>query len=74
MFSTKEQIQELNEELGEMELWDYMRSKEDLEEVIEKRGLYNKSVGEKPSDVLDTFVQHMKEEQAQMYWQNKLDI
>lgn len=74
MFSTKEQIQELNEELGEMELWDYMRSKDDLEEVIEKRGLYNKSVGEKPSDVLDTFVQHMKEEQAQMYWQNKLDI
>lgn len=74
MFSTKEQIQELNEELGEMELWEYMRSKDDLEEVIEKRGLYNKSVGEKPSDVLDTFVQHMKEEQAQMYWQNKLDI
>lgn len=74
MIDTKEQIQELNDELGEMEVWEYMRSKDDLEQVIEKRGLYNKSVGEKPSDVLDTFVQHMKEEQAQMYWQDKLDI
>ena len=74
MIDTKEQIQELNDELGEMEVWEYMRSKNDLEQVIEKRGLYNKSVGEKPSDVLDTFVQHMKEEQAQMYWQDKLDI
>tara|TARA_R110001592_G_scaffold113550_2_gene312775 strand:+ start:15954 stop:16178 length:225 start_codon:yes stop_codon:yes gene_type:complete len=74
MIDTKEQIQELNAELGELELWEYMRSKNDLEQVIEKRGLYNKSVGEKPSDVLDTFVQHMKEEQAQMYWQDKLDI
>ncbi len=74
MIDTKEQLQELNAELGELEVWEYMRSKDDLEQVIEKRGLYNKSVGEKPSDVLDTFVQHMKEEQAQMYWQDKLDI
>jgi len=74
MIDTKEQLQELNDELGEIEVWEYMRSKEDLEQVIEKRGLYNKSVGEKPSDVLDTFVQHMRDEQAQMYWQDKLDI
>ena len=74
MIDTKEQIQELNDELGEMEVWEYMRSKDDLEQVIEKRGLYNKSIGEKPSDVLDTFVQHMKEEQAQMYWQDKLEV
>lgn len=74
MLDTKEQIQELNAELGEMEVWEYMRCKEDLEEVIEKRELYNKNIGEKPSDVLDAFVQHMRDEQTQMYWQNKLDI
>ena len=74
MFYNKEQLQELNDELGEMEVWEYMRSKDDLEQVIEKRGLYNKTLGEKPSDVLDTFVQHMKDEQAQMYWQNKSEV
>lgn len=74
MLDTKEQIQELNEELGEIDVWDYMRSKEDLEKLIEKRGLYNKSLGEKPSDVLDAFVQHIKDEQATMYWQTKLGV
>lgn len=74
MIDTKEQLQELNAELGEMEVWEYMRSKDDLEQVILKRGLYNKNIGEKPSDVLDTFVQHMRDEQAQMYWQDKLEV
>jgi len=74
MFYNKEQLQELNDELGEMEVWEYMRSKNDLEQVIEKRGLYNKTLNEKPSDVLHAFVQHIRDEQAQMYWQDKLDI
>ena len=37
MIDTKEQLQELNAELGELEVWEYMRSKDDLEQVIEKR-------------------------------------
>ena len=74
MIETKEQLQELNAELGELEVWEYMRSKDNLEQVIEKRGLYNKTLGEKPSDVLDTFVQHIRDEQAQMYWQDKLEV
>tara|TARA_R110002050_G_scaffold254585_1_gene393103 strand:- start:420 stop:644 length:225 start_codon:yes stop_codon:yes gene_type:complete len=71
MFNNKQQIQELNDELGEMEVWEYMRSKKDLVEVIQTRELYNKTLGEKPEDVLDAYIQHVKDEQANQYWQGQ---
>ena len=42
MFYCKEQVQELNDELGEMEVWDYMRSKNDLINIIQKRDIDQK--------------------------------
>ena len=74
MFNNKQQIQELNDELGEMEVWEYMRSKKDLVKVIQTRELYNKTLGEKPEDVLDAYIQHVKDEQANQYWQSNLEV
>jgi hypothetical protein len=67
MFSTKEQVQELNDELGEMEVWDYMRSKNDLIKIIQKRRLFNKTLGETPESVLHAYIKYKEEEQANDY-------
>jgi hypothetical protein len=67
MFSTKEQIQELNDELGEMEVWDYMRSKNDLINIIEKRRLFNKTLGETPESVLNAYIKYKEQEELDNY-------
>lgn len=64
MFYSKEQVQELNDELGEMEVWDYMRSKNDLINIIQKRRLFNKTLGETPESVLNAYIKYKEEEQA----------
>ena len=69
MFSTKEQVQELNDELGEMEVWDYMRSKNDLINIIQKRRLFNKTLGETPESVLNTYIKYKEGEQSNDYFQ-----
>ena len=67
MFYCKEQVQELNDELGEMEVWDYMRSKNDLIKIIQKRRLFNKTLGETPESVLHAYIKLKEEEQANDY-------
>ena len=74
MFYNKEQIQELNDELGELEVWEYMRSKDDLEQVIEKRGLFNKTLGETPESVLHAYIKLKEEEQANDYRSAKQNV
>jgi hypothetical protein len=67
MFYNKEQVQELNDELGEMEVWEYMRSKNELLNIIEKRRLFNKTLGETPESVLHGYISLKEEEQANDY-------
>ena len=64
MFYSKEQVQELNDELGEMEVWDYMRSKNDLINIIQKRRLFNKTLGETPESVLNAYIKYKEDEKA----------
>ena len=64
MFYSKEQVQELNDELGEMEVWDYMRSKNDLINIIQKRRLFNKTLGETPESVLNAYIKYKEDEEA----------
>ena len=52
MFYCKEQVQELNDELGEME---------------ERRRLFNKTLGETPESVLHAYIKLKEEEQANDY-------
>jgi len=74
MFYNKEQVQELNDELGEMEVWEYMRSKNELLNIIERRRLFNKTIGETPESVLNAYINLKEEEQANDYrsamWKN----
>lgn len=67
MFSTKNQIQELNDELGEMEVWDYMRSKNELIKIIQKRRLFNKTLGETPESVLKAYINYKEQEEMDNY-------
>ena len=67
MFYNKEQVQELNDELGEMEVWEYMRSKNELLNIIERRRLFNKTLDESPESVLNAYINLKEEEQANDY-------
>ena len=67
MFYCKEQVQELNDELGEMEVWEYMRSKNELINIIERRRLFNKTLSETPESVLHAYIKLKEEEQANDY-------
>ncbi len=67
MIETKEQLQELNAELGELEVWEYMRSKNELINIIERRRLFNKTLGETPESVLHAYIKLKEEEQANDY-------
>lgn len=64
MFYSKEQVQELNDELGEMEVWDYMRSKNELINIIQKRRLFNKTLGETPESVLNAYIKYKEDEES----------
>lgn len=74
MFYNKEQVQELNDELGEMEVWEYMRSKNELLNIIERRRLFNKTLGETPESVLHGYIRLKEEEQANDYRSAKQNV
>mgnify|MGYP005990491531 CR=1 FL=1 len=67
MFSTKEQIQELNDTLGELDLWEYKASKSKLIDLIIRHRLYNIRLGQTPESVLDAYVNHLEEEEKYNY-------
>ncbi len=69
MFSTKEQIQELNETLGELDLWEYKTSKANLINLIICHGLYNTSLGQTPESVLEAYINYLQEEEVNNYRQ-----
>lgn len=72
MFSTKQEIQELNDTLGELDLWEYKTSKSKLIDLIVRHGLYNISLGQTPEVVLDAYVNHLEEEEANNYRQRAI--
>jgi hypothetical protein len=72
MFSTKEQIQELNETLGELDLWEYKTSKSKLIDLIIKHRLYNIMQGQTPEGVLDAYINYLQEEEANNYRQGAI--
>lgn len=69
MFSTKEQIQELTDTLGELDLWEYKASKSRLIDLIIRHRLYNIRLGETPEIVLDAYMKHLEEQEANNYRQ-----
>ena len=72
MLDTKEQIQELNETLGELDLWEYKTYKSKLIDLIIKHRLYNIRLGQTPESVLDAYVNHLEEEEANNYRQRAI--
>lgn len=69
MFSTKEQIQELNDTLGELDLWEYKASKSKLIDLIIRHRLYNIRLGQTPESVLDAYMNYLEEEETNNYRQ-----
>ena len=69
MFNTKEQIQELNDTLGELDLWEYKTSKANLINLIICHGLYNTSLGQTPESVLEAYINYLQEEEVNNYRQ-----
>jgi hypothetical protein len=67
MFSTKEQIQDLHDTLGELDLWEYKTSKANLINLIICHGLYNTSLGQTPESVLDGYMSYIQEQEANNY-------
>tara|TARA_A200000159_G_C7325167_1_gene340638 strand:- start:102 stop:320 length:219 start_codon:yes stop_codon:yes gene_type:complete len=72
MFSTKQEIQELHDTLGELDLWEYKNSKSKLIDLIVRHGLYNISLGQTPEVVLESYVNHLEEEEANNYRQRAI--
>lgn len=72
MFSTKEQIQELNDTLGELDLWEYKASKSKLIDLIIRHRLYNIRLGQTPESVLDAYMNYLEEEEANNYRQRAI--
>ena len=69
MLDTKEQIQELNETLGELDLWEYKTSKSKLIDLIVRHELYNISLGQTPEVVLELYIQHLEQQEENNYRQ-----
>jgi hypothetical protein len=69
MFSTKEEIQELNDTLGELDLWEYKTSKSKLIDLIVRHELYNISLGQTPEVVLELYIQHLEQQEENNYRQ-----
>jgi hypothetical protein len=55
-----------------MEVWEYMRSKNELLNIIERRRLFNKTLGETPESVLHGYIRLKEEEQADDYRQGAI--
>jgi hypothetical protein len=69
MFSTKEEIQELHDTLGELDLWEYKTSKSKLIDLIVRYELYNISLGQTPEVVLESYIQHLEQQEENNYRQ-----
>lgn len=69
MFSTKEEIQELHDTLGELDLWEYKTSKSKLIDLIVRYELYNISLGQTPEVVLELYIQHLEQQEENNYRQ-----
>ncbi len=72
MLDTKEQIQELNETLGELDLWEYKTSKSKLIDLIIKHRLYNIRLGQTPEGVLEGYMNHLEEQESNNYRQGAI--
>jgi len=74
MFATKEQIQEIADTLGDLDVWNYRTSKKILLDAIEKHRLYNKRLGETPESVLEAYIKWEEDQERDHYYYSRLGI